>query len=77
MSKLDEAKELMGLLKFWLGSIVAVFVAISGWIANHYKDDDILLLVGACIVLVLLLLAGFGINRKIKNQLKIIRDLKK
>lgn len=75
MSKLEEAKELMGLLKFWLGSVVAVFVAISGWIANHYRDEDNLLLAGACAVLAFLLLVGFVINKKIKKQLRIIRDL--
>ena len=32
MSKLEEAKELMGLLKFWLGSIMGLFVAVFGWV---------------------------------------------
>ena len=30
MPKLDEAKERLGLLKFWLGIFVATFIAIGG-----------------------------------------------
>ena len=37
MPKLDEAKERLGLLKFWLGIFVATFIAIGGWCATNYK----------------------------------------
>jgi len=34
MPKLDELKERLGILKFWLGVIVGVFTAIFGWIIS-------------------------------------------
>lgn len=37
MAKLDEAKERLGLLKFWLGAFVACFVGIGAWCATNYK----------------------------------------
>lgn len=77
MSKLDEAKELMGLLKFWLGSIIGLFVAVFGWVVSNYETANNILLGLSVVFLIALFTAFIFVNKKIKNQLKTIRDLKK
>lgn len=78
MPKLDEAKERLGLLKFWLSIFVAIFVGLVGWIATHYKSfDDAFIFYGACICAVTMLILIFFANKQSKNILKEIRNLKK
>ncbi|MBR3832114.1 MAG: hypothetical protein IKJ72_00570 [Mycoplasmataceae bacterium] len=76
MSKLDEAKERLGLLKFWLGVIVGSFLANIGWLATNYKQADILILVGSIVVIFGLIISFFIVNKKIEKNLKNIGDLK-
>lgn len=78
MPKLDEAKERLGLLKFWLGIFVATFIAIGGWCATNYKifQDTIPLFVLAAFAEIILLSLIKYTNSKIKLILKEIRDLK-
>ncbi|EMC8720068.1 hypothetical protein VMZ54_001881 [Campylobacter coli] len=47
MAKIDELKEELGILKFWLGIVVATILALIGWIATNYQKADWLILVGA------------------------------
>lgn len=79
MPKLDEAKERLGLLKFWIGIFVATFIAIGGWCATNYKifQDTIPLFVLAAFAEIILLSLIKYTNSKIKLILKEIRDLKK
>jgi hypothetical protein len=77
MSKLDELKERLGILKFWLGVIVGVFTAVFGWIVTTYKTQDTILLIIATIFLLGLLIAFFKLNQNIEKKLKEIRDTKK
>ena len=76
-SKLDELKERLGILKFWLGVIVGVFTAVFGWIVTTYKTQDTILLIIATIFLLGLLIAFFKLNQNIEKKLKEIRDTKK
>ena len=77
MSKLDELKERLGILKFWLCVIVGVFTAVFGWIVTTYKTQDTILLIIATIFLLGLLIAFFKLNQNIEKKLKEIRDTKK
>ena len=70
MSKLDELKERLGILKFWLGVIVGVFTAVFGWIVTTYKTQDTILLIIATIFLLGLLIAFFKLNQNIEKKLK-------
>ncbi|MDL0089172.1 hypothetical protein [Campylobacter gastrosuis] len=78
MPKLDEAKERLGLLKFWLGVFVAIFVGLISWIATNYTSfKDSLIFYGACICAVVFLICIILGNRYAMKILKEIRDLKK
>lgn len=44
MSKLDEKKERLGLLKFWLGVIVGSFLANVAWLATNYNKTENLII---------------------------------
>lgn len=79
MPKLDEAKERLGLLKFWLGIFVATFLGVASWILSHLKDfsDDTALIVFAFIFEILLLFLILNANNKAKKILEEIRKLKK
>ena len=77
MAKLDEAKERLGLLKFWLGIIVGSFLANVAWLATNYNKAEILIIIGSILVNIGLIVGFVIINKKIENKLKEIGDLKK
>lgn len=73
MAKIDELKERMALLKFWLGILVAVFMALVGWLATNYKNTDLLLIIGASVCVVSSCFGVFIVNRRIRALLDEIR----
>lgn len=77
MPKLDGLKADLEIIKFWLGIVVASFIAIIGWLASNYKTADDILIISALISLVFLLLAIFVFARGMKNKAKEIKDCKK
>ena len=77
MAKLDEAKERLGLLKFWLGIIVGSFLANVAWLATNYNKAEMLIIIGAILVCIGLIVGFVIINKKIEKKLKEIGDLKK
>lgn len=77
MPKLDEAKERLGLLKFWLGVIVGSFLANVAWVATNYEDADNLIIIGSFLVIIGLVVAFLIISQKIEMKLKEIGELKK
>lgn len=77
MPKLDEAKERLGLLKFWLGIIVGSFLANVAWLATNYNKAENLIVVGSILVIIGLMISFLIINKKIDKKLKEIGDLKK
>lgn len=77
MAKLDEAKERLGLLKFWLGIIVGSFLANVAWLATNYNKAEIFIIIGSVLIIIVLFVGFLIINKKIERQLKEIKDLKK
>ena len=78
MPKLDEAKERLGMLKFWLGIFVTILVGLISWIFTHYKDyADKLEFYSVCMCAALLLILILLGNAKSKRILKEIKELKK
>lgn len=77
MPKLDEAKERLKSLRFWLGIVVGIFVAVVGWIANNYKTADNLVLFGAVVVLISLIIAFVLVNQRIEKRIKDIGEMRK
>lgn len=74
MAKIDELKEKMSFLKFWLGVVIATFLAVSGWCINNYKSADFWILICAFILLVLLLFIVVFLCRLATKLFKQIRD---
>jgi len=75
MPKLDEAKERLGILKFWLGIFVTILVGLISWIFTHYKDyADKLEFYSVCMCSALLLILILLGNAKSKKILKEIKD---
>ena len=75
MSKLDETKERLINLRFWLGVIVGVFLAVVGWVATNYKNADNILLFWCALLIVVCIIAFVFIMQTIEKRLKEIKDL--
>nr|MBP3725228.1 hypothetical protein [Campylobacter sp.] len=70
MPKLDELKEQLGMLKFWLGVVVGVMTAMCGWVASNYAKIDILFLLLSVIILIILALSVIKINILINKKIR-------
>lgn len=68
MSKLDREKEKIGLLKFWLGIVVATFLAIAGWLATNLHRAHSLLILCSFISLLGLFVAAYLLNKRIAKE---------
>lgn len=75
MSKLDKAKERLGVLKFWLAIVVGAFLALGAWMAQNYKTADDFLLFGTAIFLAFLVIFFVFINQKISQRIDEIGEL--
>ncbi|KEA45843.1 hypothetical protein CR66_05425 [Campylobacter mucosalis] len=75
MSKLDEAKERLGILKFWLGIVMGSLLANIAWLATNYNKAEGLIVIGSVLSIVFLTVAFVIINKKIEKKLKEIGDL--
>ena len=75
MAKIDRIKEFINYLKVLLVLLLATNVGLIGWIANHYKvADKILIYLSMITVLIILVIAVF-INKKIIKDIKSLEDL--
>lgn len=77
MSKLDREKEKIGVLKFWLGVVVAVFLGVASWLINNLQkaDTQTWLIVGAEVGLVCLFLVGILLSRALNRCVENLKDL--
>ncbi|EIE1466361.1 hypothetical protein KHU38_001812, partial [Campylobacter upsaliensis] len=62
MPKLDGLKEDLAILKFWLGIVVASFLAIIGWLATNYNKSELWIIVSSIILLFVFAFIAFLIN---------------
>lgn len=77
MPKLDGLKEEIGIIKFWLGIAVAVFIAIGGWLINNYKIANNWILFASIIALLFLIFAIFLLNKAMIKKAQEIKNSKK
>ncbi len=75
MAKIDKLKEELGILKFWLGVLVATFLALVGWFATNYQRAEILLFIGALVCILFTLIGIYIVNKKIKLKIKEIGEI--
>ncbi len=77
MSKIDEKKEYIGLLKSYMSIIVAFILAIGAGVSKLYLAQDINLLfwIGICFIVgfmfIFLLIA-----KKVHKEIELLRDMK-
>lgn len=77
MPKLDGLKEELITLRFWLGIVVASFLAIVGWLATNYNKAELWLVISAIIFLFVFAIVAFVINNKMRKLIKQIYKAKK
>ena len=77
MPKLDGLKEDLAILKFWLGIVVASFLAIIGWLATNYNKSELWIIVSSIILLFVFAFIAFLINKKMRKIIKQIYEIKK
>lgn len=75
MSKKDDIKEQIGMLKFWLGVVVGVLLAIIGWDVTNFETAKVWLLVASLITSIFCLILIIFILKKINKKIQKIRKL--
>ena len=77
MSKIDEKKEYIGMLKAYLNIVIAFILAIGAGISKMYLNDKINLLfwIGVIFIFLFIILFIF-ISNKAHNEIKKLKDLK-
>ena len=75
MSKKNEVKEEIGVLKFWLGILVGIIVAVIGWVATSYKTADMSLLIVSLVICVNFMILAVLLQIKIFKKIRKLRDL--
>ena len=77
MSKIDEKKEYIGILKSYINVIVAFILAIGAGVSRIYISGDINILFWVGIGFILFFFILFGIvAKKAHREIKLLRDLK-
>jgi len=75
MAKLDELKEEIGWLKVLFGILTAIDISLLGWLAQHYNDTSIYLLVTAVIIIITVTIGIILVNKIAYSKIKELRDL--
>ncbi|MGX3046112.1 hypothetical protein [Helicobacter sp. T3_23-1056] len=77
MAKIDALKEQLKILRFWLGSAMAIMVAIIGWLITSYEKISSLLVIASFVAIVSLLFVIIAISVIMNKKVKIVAKLKK
>ncbi|KAA8709817.1 hypothetical protein [Helicobacter canis] len=77
MPQLDGLKEDLAILKFWLGIVVASFLAIIGWLATNYNKSELWIIISSIILLFMFAFIALLINKKMRKIIKQIYESKK
>lgn len=70
MSRKDKLQNEFSLLKFWLGIVVGVALAIIGWIVTSFEALSALLLLLSAMTVALLAIIALAISLAIAKNLK-------
>lgn len=77
MAKIDKLKEQLKILRFWLGSAMAIMVAILGWLITNYTKISALLVISSIVAIVVLLLAIIVLSVIMHKKCETIGKIKK
>lgn len=76
MAKIDELKEHLKILRFWLGIDIAVLLAMVGWYITNYSSVTKLMLAGGIILSCILVALAIFISKAMFKKCKKIGKLK-
>ncbi|MBF0238745.1 MAG: hypothetical protein HQM12_13650 [SAR324 cluster bacterium] len=75
MPELDQLKEQIGYLKFWLGLLAATGIADITWIVDHLENANDFKFLLAVIFLFAVVVAVFILHSKIEQKIDEVRRL--
>ena len=77
MPRLDNIKERIALLKWFLGVIVAILIAVAGWVLNKFEINENILISLALLFIFALSIVFVLILKKINTLINEVDRLKK
>lgn len=77
MAKMDKLKEQLKILRFWLGSAMAIMVAILGWLITSYPKISNSLMLFAILAVIALLLVIILLSVIMNKKCETIGKIKK
>ena len=77
MPKLDNIKEKIILFKWMIGMMIAIVIAIAGWVLNKFQINENVLISVALAVMVLLSIISILLFRKIIALIDEVAKIKK
>ena len=77
MPRLDNIKERIALLKWFLGVIVAILIAVAGWVLNKFEINENILITLALLFIFALSIVFVLILKKINTLINEVDRLKK
>ena len=77
MLKLDNIKEKIALFKWMIGIMIAIVIAIAGWVLNKFQINENVLISVALAVMVLLSIISILLFRKIIVLIDEVAKIKK
>lgn len=77
MAKIDKIKEQLKILRFWLGSAMAIMVAILGWLITSYSKISALLVIASILAIIVLLLVIVALSMIMHKKCEAIGKIKK
>ena len=75
MSKEEELKAQIGYPKLWLGICIASGISMLGWLFGNFETAEPILLASGLIAIMALTAGIFLLDRKIRRQIRRLRDL--
>ena len=77
MPKLDNIKEKIALFKWMIGMMIAIVIAIAGWVLNKFQINENVLISISLAVMVLLSIISILLFRKIIALIDEVAKIKK
>ena len=74
MSKADRLKEDLAWLKLFFGAFLAVDVSVIAWLVQNYRHAEIVIVVGAFIVIVVLTVGLVFVTRRAYKRIEQLEE---
>lgn len=75
MSKLDQVKEKINLLKYWIGILIGVFVAVAAWLFNNVETVAQWKVIAASFLMIACIAMIVQLNLKLNQRIDSLEDL--